>query len=294
MSNDNLAIVLRVVSGLLFAGMIACVKLASSSAPTGQIVFYRSAFALLPLVAFLVVTREFPSGLYTKKPLGHLLRCLTGCVAMFCSFATLSYLPVAEATILSYLSPVLVAILAGVFLKENVTIVRWVGIACGIVGTLVLIVPQLTGEVTEGYATGVLLGILTAILTAFAIIQIRNLTKTENAGAIAFYFALVCTIAGLATAPFGWVQTSPTEFAILVGAGIFGGFAHIAVTISFKHAEASKLAPFDYLSLIWAVGVGLLVFNELPGASFYFALPFILGGAMLVAFRESFRRHMPR
>ena len=106
MSNDSFAIALRVGSGLLFAGMVACVKLAATSeSPTGQIVFFRSAFALIPLVLFLVITREFPSGLYTKKPIGHLLRCLTGCVAMFGSFATLSYLPIAEATILAQIAP---------------------------------------------------------------------------------------------------------------------------------------------------------------------------------------------
>lgn len=295
MSNDSFAIALRVGSGLLFAGMVACVKLAATSeSPTGQIVFFRSAFALIPLVLFLVITREFPSGLYTKKPIGHLLRCLTGCVAMFGSFATLSYLPIAEATILTYLSPVLVAILAAVFLKEDVNSTRWMGIALGVIGTLVLIVPQLTGEVDQNYAFGIGLGVFTAIVTAFAIIQIRNLARTENAGAIAFYFALVCAIAGLMTAPFGWTQPSMPSLLALIGAGLFGGFAHIAMTLSFKYAEASKLAPFDYLSLIWAIGTGFAIFGDLPTISFYFALPFILLGAMLVAFKDGFRRHLPR
>jgi len=294
MSNDHLAITLRVISGLLFAGMVACVKFASSTAPTGQIVFFRSAFALLPLVLYLLATREFPSGLYTKKPLGHLMRCLTGCVAMFTSFATLRYLPIAEATILTYLSPVVVAVLAGVFLKENVTIIRWTGIALGVIGTIVLIVPQLSGEVDHNYAIGVGLGMTTAVITAFAVIQIRNLAKTENAGAIAFYFAMVCAVAGLATAPFGWVQPTTEEIVALVGAGAFGGIAHITMTLSFKHAEASKLAPFDYLSLVWAVATGFVLFGDLPALSFYFALPFLLFGAMLVALKDGFRRHLPR
>ncbi len=80
----------------------------------------------------------------------------------------------------------------------------------------------------------------------------------------------------------------------LIGAGLFGGFAHIAMTLSFKYAEASKLAPFDYLSLIWAISTGFLIFGDLPTVSFYFALPFILCGTMLVAFKDGFRRHLPR
>ena len=295
MSQSNLAIALRVLSGILFAGMVVCVKLATSDAPTGQIVFFRSFFALFPLVAYLMFTKEFPSGLYTKKPFGHLMRCLTGCAAMFGSFAALAYLPVAEAYIISYLSPALVAVLAGMFLGETVTGSRWIGICMGIAGTVVLVVPEMTApEIDENYLTGVAIGIITAVLTAFAVIQIRNLAKSENAGAIAFYFALTCAVAGLLTLPLGWSSPSLYELAVLILAGIFGGFAHIAMTLSFKYEEASKLAPFDYLALIWAVAAGFLFFGEIPGLSAVFAVPLIVGGAVLVAFRDGFRRHIPR
>lgn len=295
MHQDTLAIVLRVVSGLLFAGMVVCVKYASDNAPTGQIVFFRSFFALIPLVAFLVVTREFPKGLYTKKPIGHLMRCLTGCAAMFGSFATLSYLPIAESYMISYLSPAIVAVLAGVLLQEDVNLVRWTAIILGILGTLVLVLPEVSSpNVDQNYLTGIGLGLLTAVITSFAVIQIRRLAKTENAGAIAFYFALTCAVFGLATAPFGWATPTQFEMFALISAGIFGGFAHIAMTLSFKYAEASKLAPFDYLALIWAVAAGFIFFDDLPGLTFYFALPLIAGGAVLVAFKDGFRRHIPR
>jgi len=295
MTNDKLAITLRLISGLLFAGMVVCIKFSTDNAPTGQIVFFRSFFALIPLAAYLALRKELPSGLYTKKPVAHLMRCLSGCVAMFGGFAALSYLPIAEAMIISYLSPVLVVVLAGIFLGENVNATRWLGIGMGLTGMLVLVVPQVTGTGRdETFMIGVSLGLASAAMSAIAVTQIRNLTRTENAGAIAFYFALTCAVAGLLTSPFGWKTPDFSEAMILIGAGMFGGFAHIAMTLSFKYAEASKLAPFDYLSLVWAVGTGFVFFSTLPSQSFYYSLPFLLGGAALVAFKDGFRRHLPR
>jgi drug/metabolite transporter (DMT)-like permease len=296
MSQDSLAIILRVGSGILFALMVACVKAMSDAAPTGQIVFYRSAYALIPLVGYLWIRGEFPKGLKTKYPIKHVFRCLTGCCAMFASFATLAYLTIAESTMLTYLSPIFVVIFAQIFLKEVVPAVRWVAVILGVFGTGVLVVPELMNSRTdnESYLIGVSLGVLAAILTAASIIQIRNLAKTEHPAAIAFYFALTCAIFGLCTLPLGWAETDFKQEILLLGAGLFGGFAHILVTTSFQLGEASKLAPYEYLSLIWAVIIGVTIFGNIPSLSFYAALPFIVGSAAIVAFKEGFRRNMPR
>ena len=274
MSQDSLAIILRVGSGILFALMVACVKAMSDAAPTGQIVFYRSAYALIPLVGYLWIRGEFPKGLKTKYPIKHVFRCLTGCCAMFASFATLAYLTIAESTMLTYLSPIFVVIFAQIFLKEVVPAVRWVAVILGVFGTGVLVVPELMNSRTDN--------------------ESYLIAKTEHPAAIAFYFALTCAIFGLCTLPFGWAETDFKQEILLLGAGLFGGFAHILVTTSFQLGEASKLAPYEYLSLIWAVIIGVTIFGNIPSLSFYAALPFIVGSAAIVAFKEGFRRNMPR
>lgn len=296
MSKDSLAVLLRVGSGIMFALMAACVKAMSDTAPTGQIVFFRSAYALIPLVGYLWLRGEFPNGLKTKHPVKHLFRCLTGCMAMFASFATLAHLTIAESTMLTYLSPIFVVIFAQIFLKEMVPAVRWVAIVLGVFGTIVLVVPELLNSSTnnQSYLVGVGLGVLAAILTAAAIIQIRRLAKTEHPAAIAFYFAVTCATFGLFTMPLGWAETDFNQNLLLLGAGLFGGFAHILVTTSYQMGEASKLAPYEYLSLIWAVIIGVTLFGNVPGLSFYAAVPFIVGSAAIVAFKEGFRRNIPR
>ncbi|WP_417455248.1 DMT family transporter [Kiloniella sp.] len=287
MSSDFKGISLRIGATIFFTIMVLFIKMLATDFPVGQTVFYRSAFALIPLVIFLFMTGDFPSGLKTKRPGGHVARCLFGCVAMFTSFASLKYLPIADATIIGYLAPILTVLLARLVLGEAVSGVRWVGVVFGFAGMLVLILPQLNGfDVDQGYLIGVGLGFATAGFTAIAKIQIRSLALTENAGAIALYFALTCTLAGLATLPFGWPTPDSTQLMLLIGSGLAGGVAHIMMTLSYQFSEASKLATFEYLSLIFAVFSDFFFFSIIPGYNFYIAGCFILFATAFVAFKD--------
>jgi len=289
--NPSLAIGLRILSGVLFAGMLVCVKAVSKEVPLGEIVFYRSAFALIPLVVFLWVRSEFPSGLATKRPVSHLLRASFGAFAMFASFAAIARLNVAEAILIAQLSPILMAISAVVFLSERLTRWRVGGLALGFSGVVMLVWPELGGrEPDAARLVGFAIGLLGAGLTAFALIMVRSLNRTESPGAIAFYFALASMIGGLLTLPLGWIKPDSWTLILLIGAGLFGGFAHIAMTLAFRYAEASRIAPFEYVALLWPVLADLLIFKVALSASFLFALPLVLGGAALAAAEKNPRK----
>ena len=282
--SSSLAIGLRMLSGILFAGMLVCVKAVSEDVPLGEIVFYRSAFALIPVVIFLWIRREFPGGLATKRPMAHVLRASFGALAMFASFAAIARLNVAEAILIAQLSPILMAISAVVFLSERLTRGRVGGLALGFAGVIILVWPELGGRDPDATRlAGFAIGLLGAALTAFALIMVRNLNRTESPGAIAFYFALASMVGGLLTLPWGWTQPDSWTLTLLVGAGLFGGFAHIAMTFAFRYAEASQIAPFEYVSLLWPVLADLLIFDVALSTSFLFALPLVLGGAALAA-----------
>ncbi|MEM7693096.1 MAG: DMT family transporter [Pseudomonadota bacterium] len=281
MSQTQRGIALRILSGVLFAAMMATVKAIGDAAPLGQIVFFRSAVAMVPLVVFLWLRNEFPAGLFTRRPFGHLTRCALGGAAMFTSFATLAFLPIAEATMLAYLSPVMVVALAATVLSERVPPRRWLGVFVGVSGALVLTVPAFGAG--QSPLIGIGLGVATAALTAGALIQLRALAVSENPGAIAFYFALFCSLAGLATWPLGWAVPDGPTLALLVLSGLFGGAAHIAMTLSFRYTEASALAPFEYLSILWAALLGFLLFAERPALAFLLAVPLVVAGAVLAS-----------
>lgn len=276
-------IVLRLMSGLLFAGMLVCVKWVSDEVPLGQVVFFRSAFALLPIVIFLAWRREFPAALATRRPGGHLLRSGMGAAAMFASFAAVARLPVAEATLLAQLAPVLMALGGVLILGERFTLLRAAALGLAVCGVAVLVVPDLGTGRDAGRVLGYGLGILGSLLTAGALLTVRRISRTETAGAIAFYFVLVCTLAGLATWPLGWVRLPGQTLALLIFAGLFGGAAHICMTLALRYAEVSRLAPFEYVALIWPVLADLWLFRLPLSAGFAVALPFVLGAAALAA-----------
>lgn len=287
MSIDFKGISLRVSATFFFTLMVLFIKWLADEIPVGQVVFFRSAFALIPLVLFLMWTREFPSGLKTKRPGSHVARCILGCLAMFASFASLKYLPLSHASIIGYMAPILAVVLAGILLKESVSSARWFGVLFGFLGMLVLILPTASSaDVDLTYLTGVGLALAMAVLTAGAKIQIRSLALTENAGAIAFYFALTCTLAGLATLPFDWATPNWNQLGLLVCTGFAGGIAHILMTLSYQYSEISKLAAFEYLALVFAVIADALFFDILPEPAFYAAATCIVCATLVVALKD--------
>ncbi|MCO7214464.1 MULTISPECIES: DMT family transporter [unclassified Halomonas] len=286
-------IVLRIASGVLFAAMLVCVKWVSDEVPLGQVVFYRSAFALLPIVLFLAWRREFPAGLATRRPLGHLLRSSLGAASMFATFAALARLPVAEATLLAQLAPVLMAIGGVVLLGERLTPSRALALVLALGGVAVLVVPDIGNADKAGQLSGYALGVLGASLTAAALVTVRRISRTEGAGAIAFYFVLACTLAGLATLPLGWVALPTQTLTLLILAGLLGGAAHICMTLALRFAEVSRLAPFEYIALVWPVLADLWLFGQPLSSGFLLALPLLLGGAALAAM-EGRRLGWPR
>jgi drug/metabolite transporter (DMT)-like permease len=280
--HPTLGLWLRIGSILAFSGMALCVKLAAADIPTGQIVFYRSFFAMIPLVGFLWLRDEFPAGLRTRRPFGHLLRCLAGCAAMFAAFAALRYLPLADYTLIGFLAPFATAVLARLLLGECAEPRIWVGLGLGFAGVIALVWPELhIDQPREGYLLGVTLGLATAVLTAVAKVQIRSLSRTESAGAIAFYFALTCTLAGAATAGFAWAPVDRAQLGLLIGAGLLGGVAHILMTLGIQFCPLTRQAGLDYLALVFAVALDAAALAIFPGAWTLAAMILVLSAAFL-------------
>lgn len=280
------AIGLRVISGIFMAGMYICVKAISEDVPIGEIVFFRSAFAIPPLIIFLWLRCEFPQGMATKRPIGHLLRASFGAMALFASFASLTRLSVAEAMLIAQLSPILMTIAAVFLLRERLSLRRLTGLFFGLTGVIVLVWPEIgKSQTSDVRLFGYGLALLSATLSALALIMVRRLNTTESPGAIAFYFMLASMFGAVLTIPFGWLLPSGLTLLLLICAGLFGGLAHIALTLAFRYAEVSRLAPFEYIALLWPILADLFIFEAPLLSGFLLALPLILLGG-LVAVRE--------
>ena len=253
------AIGLKLISALLFAAMSALVRQLGDVAPVGQMVFFRSAFAIVPVVVIYAFRGELASAVRTSRPLGQLGRGSLSVCGMFSNFSALTRLPLADAMAISFASPLITVALAAVILKERVRIYRWSAVIVGFSGILVMLGPHFNlGSHASAATTSVGLGfaIAGAFCNAGSVIQTRRLTETETTSSIVFYFSLICAIAGALTLPFAWHSPTLRELMALVSLGFLGGLAHIFLTESYRYAAASVVAPFDYSSMLWALLLG--------------------------------------
>lgn len=260
-SNPLLGITLKVAATFAFTLMAAIARHLGDAIPVGQIVFFRSAFAFLPIGLFMIAGGHTLATLATRHPFLHARRALTGVLAMFTYFGALIYLPLADVTAISFASPLIVVALAAALLGETVRLYRWSAVAIGFVGVLVMVSPHLgAGFTQDAAAIGIGLAVANALLVAFTMIFIRMMTGTESALAITFYFQLTCTIVSLLTLPFAWVTPTYAQLLLLVLLGILGGVGQLFMTNGYRFAQASTLANFDYAAMVWAILFGWLFF----------------------------------
>ena len=286
-----LGILLKVLSALAFTLLSAGLKTVSSDYPIGEIVFFRSAFALVPLLIWLGWQGDLINAVRTDNLRGHFLRGIIGSCGMFTGFIALSYLPLHDAIAIGYASPLMVVILAAIVLKETVRAYRWSAVVLGFVGVLIMLSPHLVASSTvTGLETGPAIGAMFSLIGAFcsagATIQVRRLTQIEKTGAIVFYFSLLTTVLGLATIVLGWRMPPTDELFLLILVGILGGIGQILLTQSYRFADTSIVAPFEYTTMIWALLLGFFMFGDLPSTAVSVGAAIVAAAGLFVLWRE--------
>ncbi|MCR9114550.1 MAG: DMT family transporter [Rhodobacteraceae bacterium] len=283
-------IALKLIAVMLFIVMSSLIKAVSDTVPPGQAVFFRSFFAIPVIFAWLALRGDLRTGLRVESRMGHFWRGVVGTTAMGLMFAGLGLLPLPEVTALGYTAPLLVVVFAAMFLDEKVGFFRIGAVALGLVGVLIVLAPRLTtisGPTVEtAQAVGAVLVLMGATCAALAQIYIRKLVQTEQTSAIVFYFSLTSTLLSLLTVPFGWVIPGVTETVMLVLAGLLGGLAQIFLTSSFRFADASVIAPFDYASMLFAILIGYFVFSEVPTPQILLGATLIILAGIIIILRE--------
>ncbi len=284
--NPLFGIVLVVTATLAFTLMAALVRFLGQEVPLGEIVFARSFFALIPLLGMILWRGQLATALHTRNPFGHFSRSVFGAFGMFLNFAALALLPLADATAISFATPIFSVVLAAIFLGEVIRIRRWSAVGVGFVGVLVMLWP-FVGEYQDSNATlGALLGLSGALVVAGAMTQVRHLSRTESTASLVFYFSITCCLCALATLPWGWVTPTPREFVLMVTMGLLGGVGQILMTESYRHAPASVVAPFAYTAMIYSIVIGYLWFGEVPQTVVLAGAAIVIAAGLFVIWRE--------
>ncbi len=258
---------------LLLATMDAAAKWLTSGFPVGEIVFFRSVFALIPLMLFgMRGAGSLTSRLKTARPWAHLARGMVVLVTLVSFFAALLHLPLATVTVITLANPVFMLLIGVLWLRERVGGVQWLAVALGLAG--VVVVCGWSGLGMDVYS---LMAIVSAFSYALASILTRRLAATDSPLSITFYGTLVMLVASLCTVGGGWLWPQGGEWLVLILLGLAGAAANFVNALSLRHVELSAVAPLEYTILLWAAGFGYLLFGEIPGPNA------LLGGVLIVA-----------
>ena len=280
--NRLLGIALRVGAATSFGFMAAMIKLGDQAGVSlPELAFYRFAFGLPPLLAWIALTGNF-SAWRTQRPMAHLLRGALGLATMVVAFSALTWLPLAESATLGFVAPLFSVMLSALILRERVGRYRWSAVAIGLLGVLIVMQPAGTHLPPVGLG----LALLAALGVAAVTITIRQIGRTESTPTIVLWFTLFSMIASGAFLPWFGETHDARTWAILVGLGLFGGVGQLFLTSSLRFAPVPVVVPFDYVQLIWAVLLGWAIWDMHPATTTWIGATVIVASGLYTVFRE--------
>lgn len=282
------------------------IKFLSGDYALHQIVFIRSTIALVTFAAFFLPIYGLKV-FRTKRPGAHLLRGLCVVAANTCLFLGLAAMPIADAIAVFFISPLVITVFSVIFLRETVGARRWMAIAVGFLGVLVIVKPG-----TSAFQAAALLPMAAAVLYAIIHMVARKVGGTESAATMAVYiqitFVIACILIGLSIGDGRFGDQSHPSLAFLFRAwgpidagdwwllgvlgvsGLLGGFF---ISQAYRVSEAAFAAPFEYVALPMAVFWGVSVFGTWPDRSAWVGILLILGSGLYLIWREARKSEPP-
>lgn len=277
-----LPLALRLAAMAAIATMALFVKLAAEAdIHLVETLFWRQAIGVPMLLGWILATRRLDL-LRTARPAAHVVRSGYGVMGMILNFGAITLLPLAEATTLSFTSPIFAVLLSIVLLHEKVGVWRWAAVLLGFAG--VIIITQPGGGHLPPF--GALVGLGGAFMISLISIQVADLNRTENPITIVFWFAALSSVALLApTLILGGPHTQE-QWLILIATGVSGSIGQLLLTASLRFGKIASVMVMDYSSIAWATFYGWLVWDTLPPATTWFGVPLIVGAGVLIGWRE--------
>ena len=274
LSNKSVSIILMMVSGFCFVIMHSSAKYLAAEIHIFEIVFLRCALVAIILLPF--IFKQGISSIATKQPLNQIYRIITNSIAILLFFYGLSITPITTVTALNFTAPIFATILAIIFLKEKLNMLRLLALALGSVGVLIILKPDVSINVGGFFI------LLSAFSWSVSLVFIKELTKTDSAVTISLY-AGVGMIPATFLAAFPYLQMlNITQFLIVLFIAISGTLAQTLLNSALKREQLSFLLPLDFLKLVWSILLGMAIFEEKNSISLWLGGLFIIGASTLV------------
>lgn len=258
--------------------MDACLKVLAPHYSPFQVASLRGLSALPFVMIWVGIRGSYGKLLHVRFGL-HAVRGAIS-IMMLATFAfALRSLPLTEAYAIFFIAPLLITVLAVFILKEQVDSARWLAIAVGFLGVLIVLRPTGAGAMTiPGLAV-----LACAVGYALSVIIVRILGRTDSTESMMFWLTLMLGVgAGLIALP-DWRPIRPEHWLVIAGMAVTGSLGQFAITEAFRLGESSFIAPFEYTALAWGVGLDWFIWKTLPGpVTFVGAFVIIASGIYLV------------
>jgi drug/metabolite transporter (DMT)-like permease len=280
-------ILLIIAATLFFTGCDVSAKYLTATLPALEVVWARYAtFAVLTVLPLLL--RGGFGALRSHRPRVQVLRgcCLVSSTGLF--ILGVRSLPIADATAMSFASPLFITVLSVLFLGERVRLRRWIAVGMGLVGVLFVAQPG-----SSAFQPAAILPLLSAACWAGGMIITRRLAGADSTPTTLAWTALCGVLASSAMLPFNWVTPSPAAVAWAVFMGVTFSIGHGLVALAYRKAKASVVAPFSYLQLLNSTLVGFIVFGAVPGVLTLVGAAIIVASGLVIAQRARRRLRRP-
>jgi drug/metabolite transporter (DMT)-like permease len=277
-------IIYMIASVFIFAVANAMAKWVVADYPITEMVFIRCVFALLP-AGVLVATHGGLSVMRTKRLKDHALRAASQFAGMLCIFTAFRMMPLADAVAIQFASPLFLTVLSIFLLGERVGLHRWSAVLIGFAGVLVMVQPG-----PGMFANGAIFALGNALISASVTIAMRRMSLTESTTALVVWQAVFTMLLSVCLLPFGWVTPDALGLFLMAGIGILSGVGQFCWTQAFRFAPAAVAAPFSYMAMIWAFGIGFVVWGDVPTLPLLAGGVVVAGSGLYILYRETVRR----
>ncbi|WP_408636813.1 DMT family transporter [Pseudomonas aestuarii] len=265
---------LLALSALLFSLMGVGIREVSASVNNETVVFARNLVGVLFFLPLILLKGLHP--LHTARIQSHLWRTGFGLTAMYCFFYAIAHLPLADAMLFTYSAPLFTPLIAWWWLKEPLSKRMLATTAVGLVG--VLLVAKPSAALFGGQA---LIGMSASVLAAFAFVSIRQMSDTEPAFRMVFYFSLFSALASAIPLSWAWQPLDRLQLTWLLGIGLLATASQIIMSRAYSLAPPGLIGPFAYLAIVFAGALAWLRWGEVPDTASLLGASLIFGASLL-------------
>ena len=285
------ALGLRLMAAVVLSTLFMLVKFtAESGVRFPEILFWRQLPTIVLVLGWLAARGQLQR-LKTRRLPVHARRAMLGLAGMVFTFGAPLLMPLAESTALGFTTPVFAVILSVLLLGERVGPVRWLAVALGFAGVVIIAQPGQTALSPFAAFVGLGAGLMVALIS----IQVRDLSRTEESLSIVFWFAAISTPILLLALPFFYTPHSAWQWFLLLSGGVLGLVGQLLLTAALRYGQVASVVVMDYSSLVWATMYGWLLWGDVPSAATWLGAPVIIVAGAVIAWREHllYRRAAP-